>query len=211
MVTGMPRGCSRLVGMSIDCFRQQTHQDKELLIINHGEHPIAEGVESVSEIMVTKTSDMNVGQMRNIAFERAMGDWLLTWDDDDWHSPEFIEKQVRHAKAGHAVMLKRTIFCDLSKDVSYVLDVADGSKPTMLYSRSTTNRFPNLRRSSDVFFVSNMDKTVVDNDPSMYIRFHHAKNLTPAELFRDYGSRSLNDTEQKLLSGVVLKYNLCLD
>ena len=208
MVTGRQRGRLGLVGMAIDCFKRQTYPDRELLVLNHGTFRYADPANNVREVIVDKAPNIHVGMMRNYAFEHATGDWLMTWDDDDWYAPDRIEFQVKSMAEDRVVVLNQTMFCNLVSKESFVIEPPGGSKPTMMYPKKTERRFPNLPESSDVFFLMNCKRVIVDSKPDRYIRFFHGDNVMPARVFGAAKKGALNSEQAKLLESVVKQYNL---
>jgi hypothetical protein len=60
----------------------------------------------------------SIGAKRNAAVRAARGDLLLCWDDDDWHGPERIERQIEPIIAGRAgvTALGRSLFYHAESD-----------------------------------------------------------------------------------------------
>ena len=109
MVTGK-HACRRSFSQAaIRCFLEQTHPDKELVIINGGGPPLCSAHPEVREIVVPVGSDVTLGDLRNIGLEQARGDLIIQWDDDDWHHPRRMEFQTSAWEPGTAVLLRQQI------------------------------------------------------------------------------------------------------
>jgi len=185
MVTGLERGNPDMPLSAIRCFLGQTWPDKELLIINHGDRNYSG--ENVRDIKVHKTDELHCGALRNLAFNLASGDWLMTWDDDDLYAPERMEVQAMSAEGGALTMLKNRTVVDVLTGECGVRTYKNGSLSSMLYPKNTHHRFVNIRNGSDAVFVSNFSSVILmDNDPKLYIRTWHGGNLTGRdEVMRD--------------------------
>lgn len=181
MVTGKPRGMAGLPQMAVRCFLNQTYENKELLIINHGEEKFKG--KNVREIKVNKTDSLHIGQLRNMAFDAAQGDWLMTFDDDDFCASDRMAYQAERTPDGRMSLLKNRIVHDLETGESIIRTTPVGFGSTMIYPRNTENRYENWINNSDGWFrCMFLDKILLDNPPELYIYNHHGKNLTPREM-----------------------------
>jgi glycosyltransferase involved in cell wall biosynthesis len=200
MITGAPRGFSNMVETSIGCFHSQTYQNRELLIINHGENSYSG--DRIREIKIQKTPDMHVGAMRNMAFHLADGEMIMVWDDDDFYSPERIEYQANLTPDGRMSVLKNRIHIDHATGNSFVHDTIVGGGNSMLYTRDTPNRYRNWRNNSDGWFRCMFpDKVLLDNPPEYYIYNCHGRNLSPNDWIcrRSPGDRDLKEHEKVMV------------
>lgn len=164
--------------VAIDCFYKQTYPHKKLLIINHGNRDFGIG-DDMKEVKITKTPDMHVGALRNIAFDYADSNYLMTFDDDDWRHPDAMEYQAINTPDGRMSILKYRIHHDLLTRDAFVHDTVVGGGNSMLYPRNADNRYRNWRNNSDGWFRCMFpDKVLLNNPPEYYIMNCHGKNLT---------------------------------
>lgn len=178
MVTGARRGVDGLPQMAVKCFQKQTYEAKELIVINHGNESFSG--KNIREIKVQKTESVHVGALRNMAFDAAKGDWLLTWDDDDWHDPGHMAYQAQRTPEGRMSLLQNRIQHDFESDCALVHRFSSGFGSTMLFPRNTENRYPNWINDSDAWFrCMFFNRVVLDNPPELYVYNHHGANLTP--------------------------------
>ena len=85
----------RFVPGAIDCFRAQTYDARELVIVDDGDDPVADLIPDDPRIRYLRLdSRVVLGTKRNVAIERSRGDIIVHWDDDDWSHPERIATQV---------------------------------------------------------------------------------------------------------------------
>ena len=106
----------RFVPLAIDYFRRQDYEPKELLILDDGADPVSDLVPPDRQIRYFRLeSRLSVGAKRNLACERARGDIILHWDDDDWHGPRRIRDSVAALADGRADLcgINPVLFYDL--------------------------------------------------------------------------------------------------
>lgn len=80
---------------AIQCFREQTYQRRELLILADGEdvRDLVPDDNRVRLLHLDRRCD--VGAKRNFGCERAAGEVIAHWDDDDFSAPDRLGDQVR--------------------------------------------------------------------------------------------------------------------
>jgi glycosyltransferase involved in cell wall biosynthesis len=94
--------------IAIDCFRRQTYENRELLVVADGVF-IFDLVPEDPRITVLERGGP-VGAKRNAGCDAARGDIIAVWDDDDYSAPQRIGSQVAamrengKAVAGYAAM-----------------------------------------------------------------------------------------------------------
>ena len=74
------------VPQAIRCFLRQDYSNLELLVVDDGTESIADLV-SVSDRVryVRFDQKLTIGAKRNLANEKARGEFIVHWDDDDWY------------------------------------------------------------------------------------------------------------------------------
>lgn len=200
MVTGKERGFSNMPEIAVQCFLDQEYQDCELLILNHGAKNFSG--RNVWDEKIKKDDHIHIGALRNLAFNMAAGDYLATWDDDDWHHPKRLAMQVRRAAPDTIVMFKNRIHVNLNTAEQGLRAFRDGALNTMLFPKNTKARFPNYAKASDFDFSKRFLKTVVmDNPAEYYIRNAHGSNINDVE---DIMGKPLpiTDSQKQLVSTV---------
>ena len=187
MVTGRSSGRLPFARMAVKSFLRQTWSNKELVIINHGNSKVWTGVDSrIRESMVNKSPGVTLGDLRNRSIDTASGDWCIQWDDDDWYSDTRIENQMANRLDGHVTTLKWQIRCAMTDGSAFYDLMPLGQQMTVLFERSTRNRYKSIECKEDTAFMALFGTKVVcmDNglanvscDPSQYIRFFHGMNI----------------------------------
>lgn len=181
MITGLRRERYAMARIAIECFKAQTYPNKNLLIVNHGEESLWCHDPRVRELRFQKNRWHTVGDLRNLALEHATGDFIINWDDDDWHHPLRMEVQMRARQPDTAVLLKNRIHHSLVNGCSRYAEYPKGAEATILHPRHVACRYPSLLRGSDTVFAQQFAvRLPIENDPAMHIRFFHGMNLWDA-------------------------------
>jgi glycosyltransferase involved in cell wall biosynthesis len=226
MVTGMHPERVPMARVAVRCFLNQSYANKELLIINHGEslgidHPL------VREMVIDRLS---LGAMRNEGLRGAMGDWIIQWDDDDFHHQHRILFQMAHRPVyeqsdgipdSRAVVLRKQMRVSLTKGDAFNVEDTNGIAGTILHSTRgmTAILYPDMEQGEDSAFLQMFENVVVlDNDsdvwpgPALYVRFYHGRNTCDeAHIMGDQGSSfthkwQMNRDEIEYLKTVVPHY-----
>jgi len=107
------RGALYPAAHAIACFRAQSHQPRELLIITDAvDSPVAAHVDALRDpaIRLVVAPPAPLGVLRNHAIAHARGEWLAQWDDDDLYHPDRLSIMAQAMLSDHravAVMLQR--------------------------------------------------------------------------------------------------------
>lgn len=110
------------VPQAIRCFQAQTHVDAELVILDDGEEGVADLIPHDDERVryVGLTTRAPVARKLAWLTKLAYGDVLCLWDDDDWHGPTRIERQLEAIDDGDdAVLIERFYGHDMPCDRVY--------------------------------------------------------------------------------------------
>ncbi len=181
MITGLRRERYVMARIAMECFKAQTYPNKNLLIVNHGEESLWCDDPRIRELRFQKSRWHTVGDLRNLALEHATGDYIINWDDDDWHHPLRMEVQMRARGPNTAVLLKTRIHHSLVNGCSLYAEYPRGAEATILHPRNVPFRYPSLLRGSDSIFAQRFAvRLPIENDPAMHIRFFHGMNLWDA-------------------------------
>lgn len=212
MVTGKDETRPFYARRAIDCFLQQTYPNKELLIINHGRESVFTPDVRIRELRIMKAHDQTLGSLRNIGLDFARGSLILTWDDDDWYHPLRMEVQIAAYQSDSAILLKNQIRYSFQSRSAFILHAESGIHSTILHSCGVPFRYRDLTYGEDTDFLHNFQNVIaVDNDPSLYIRFHHGNNMSSAShLMGNFASPEFRNSlfltsEQRELLSTALK------
>ena len=145
----------------------------------------------------------NLGAKLNLGCEKAKGDLIAHFDDDDWSHPDRLRPSGRRVAGGRAE------FCGLPLILFYVIasgDVwlwrtpgllhpslwhASGAGASFLYRREfwSQSPFPDIRVGPDMAFISGegrQDHAVMVSDYRLYVATIHTSNTD------DYSRYSLS-------------------
>lgn len=199
-----------LLQRALRCYAQQTYANTELVVLDNGDEPIREVVDSfdlpgkVNYLYVERTPDLWIGGLRNQALDAATGEFVIPqWDDDDWSHPERIERQVEVLQSGHdACTLQGTLMHVDSKEYFYhpfIGVLPAGVPPTIMHRRDASIRYPNIRRTSDTDFVNEWREKryaiMPREDSYLYLRYFHGDNLWE----KDHFLRRMRNTPKDFL------------
>lgn len=209
MVTGLPER-RKIAKVALNCFLDQTVQDCELLVVNHGES-LGWEHDRVREVLVERGP---VGQLRNIGLEYAKGEYIITWDDDDWHHPTRIQAQLDGigGKYTASVLDKYTVL-DLQKNQVFARHCHSfecGGCCGLIMHRRGDRRYQALPRREDAEFAKLFDGelTVIHEEPTLYLRTFYGGNLSSrqqAVMHPRQRHKWKLSTEQKLMATAVMQ------
>lgn len=153
----------KFVPGAIDNFRSQTYPNRELVIVDDGNDPIADLVPDDPMIRYIRLDQrLKTGAKRNAACRAARGEIIVHWDDDDWSSPDRVEVQVAALLDSGADLcgLSDLLFYEPATDRGWCYRYPPRARPwvaggTMCYPRSLweAQPFPDVRQGEDTQFV----------------------------------------------------------
>lgn len=110
---------ARYMSHALQCFARQTYPDRELIVIDDSDTPSFEHFEGQANVRYFYSAERkSIGEKRNLAVERATGDYFICWDDDDWYGQNRIRYQLDPILAGSC---DATALC-----TGYILDLGKG-------------------------------------------------------------------------------------
>ena len=91
------------IHLALSCFREQTYPHRELLVVDDGSDAVADLVRHEPAVRYLRIdARLPIGAKRNRACAEARGEIIAHWDDDDWYSPERLERQAMPIVRGEA-------------------------------------------------------------------------------------------------------------
>jgi glycosyltransferase involved in cell wall biosynthesis len=173
------------VKRAVRAFEQQTHTHRELVILDDGQDGTADFINSLRESQIRyirpETDDLTLGELRNIAIEKAQGAFVTQWDDDDWYHPDRIRVQLA------ALRYTQSQFCFLSRWTLcwparhlFLHSKQLCWEGSILGSRAAMPAYPPLKRGEDSALVQQILNSqarvcFVDN-PDLYVYIVHGEN-----------------------------------
>jgi glycosyltransferase involved in cell wall biosynthesis len=177
------------IPQAVGCFLAQDYPNLELVVVDDGNDPIANLLPSDPRIVYLRLgSRTSVGAKRNHACERARGEIIVHWDDDDWYPPSRVRVQVGALAERGADVCGTSIlyYYDRSREQAWCYQYSGGPSwvagNTLVYRREAWRRspFPDVQVGEDAQFVWRCPPSrVVDlRDPGLCIAAVHAANVS---------------------------------
>jgi glycosyltransferase involved in cell wall biosynthesis len=185
--------------VAIECFSEQTWQNKELVIIDDGAEDYSDLITSfdcadlVRYIKLQPANPrLSLGELRNLSIEEARGEWCVQWDDDEWYHPERLAIQLNaaaQADVGASALKWTLMHVKENSDESLTFRGDSGiATPGTLMFRKGDVRYPHLARNEDGIFLrdvkDNHGLVVLDENYShLFIRVFHGSNTWEKDHF----------------------------
>ncbi|MGY0036914.1 glycosyltransferase family 2 protein [Pedobacter sp. NJ-S-72] len=85
----------KYIPFAVDYFLQQDYHNTELIIIDDGKESIESLLPNIPNIRYFYAPPIGtIGLKRNYACEKAIGQIIVHWDDDDWYAHDWVSQQV---------------------------------------------------------------------------------------------------------------------
>lgn len=195
------RNKPRKLQRAVDCFLAQRHANKELVLLYEDDDDatgslvaelVARHDDLVVDARVAANPKLTLGELRNLSFERARGDYLCQWDDDDWYHNERITRQLEAAVASHrpACLLTNWIIYDEIERQAYFsfFRLWEGSLLCRKDALVDDLRYPAATRAEDTAFTELLRTRGLVYPlvaAGLYIYTAHGTNTWPREHFEN--------------------------
>ena len=188
----------RFVPFALAYFLRQDYARRELIVVDDGDDPVGDLVPDDPRIRYVRLPRRsNVGAKRNLACEAASGEVIVHWDDDDWHAPDRISRQIRAlAESGRDVCGTSALrFFDVEGGRAWEYRYPDELRRwvaggTLAYRRAfwSAHRFEEIDVGEDAHFVwtSPPERIAVIPDHGFYLATIHAGNVSPRKTGTSY-------------------------
>lgn len=180
----------RFVPAAIAQFLAQGRDDAELVILDDGADSVAELIPGDPRIRYFRDDARRIlGDKRNRLCDLARGEVIVHWDDDDWHAPDRLARQLAAIEANGAdiVGLSQVVF--LADDGARAWDYRWGGRQRWVYGASLAyrrdywlrRRFPAIPSGEDTRFVLDArDANIhVMTDADWLVARVHGGNTSP--------------------------------
>jgi len=185
----------KFLPLAIKYFLEQDYPNAEMVIIDDGGESCAGLIPANPKIRYFYYPEKigTIGTKRNIACEKAQGEIIIHWDDDDWYAKDWISRQVTAQLTSGADItgLNSVDFYSPTVNKRWRYQDLDTEKPwlcgaTMAYRKSLWEKhnFIDLQVGEDYDFVWNSGgKTFALNYLEGFVSILHAHNtsLKPIE------------------------------
>ena len=180
----------KYIPLALQYFLEQDYNNKELVIIDDGENSIKDLLPEDSRIKYYYFEPIGpIGTKRNFACQRANGEIIMHWDDDDWHAKDWLSKQVYHLLHSGADItgIEHVHFYSPLADTFWEGTALNKKKATWLngatlaYWKSfwSKNPFENLQTEEDDRFLRNSGAKIYAHDYiDGFVAILHPNNTT---------------------------------
>lgn len=179
----------KFIPFAIDYFLKQDYPNAQLVIVDDGTNSIASLIPDHPKIKYYYTEPLGtIGIKRNYACEKAEGEIIMHWDDDDYYAPSWISKITDALLTSGADIagLNRVIFYSPSVDKRWMYEDTELDKPwlcgaTMTYRKSFWQQHPfiDLQVGEDYDFVWNSGAKIFALDyMEGFVAILHAHNTS---------------------------------
>jgi glycosyltransferase involved in cell wall biosynthesis len=185
---------ANFVRLALRCFDQQDYPRRELIIVDDGQEDLSELVGKVPEAQYLRlSSPQSIGAKRNLACQKARGDIIAHWDDDDWYAPERLSRQIEPLLKNEADMsglegtyvleLSAGKFWNVSPELHQRMFVGNVHGGTLLFRKSIFDqglRYPSVNLAEDAAFIraaTRSGKRLAQvSNPGLFVYVRHGAN-----------------------------------
>jgi len=179
----------KYIPLAVEYFLNQSFRDAELVIIDDGTESIKSLLPDHHRIKYFYTDPIGkIGAKRNYACEKAIGEIILHWDDDDYYGYDWITRSVAALESSNADIcgLNEILFYSPLQDKYWKYADTESEKPwlagaTMAYRRSFWREHPfkDIQIGEDYDYIWNNNATIFAHDyTDGFIATLHAHNTT---------------------------------
>ena len=184
-----------IVKDAVKCFKEQTHPNKELILVTDEKNPHIEYLKSIvceNIKLVYALHKTPIGALRNISVDNASGEYVAIWDDDDIHHKDRLQTQfdvLAKSIGKEACFLRRVLFHDINSGDKGILKKWWGNEASMLALKSAVPRYDNTLAIAEdtpvkVFFLKR-GKGIIISEPQLYVYRFHGNNTCEQRHLRD--------------------------
>ena len=142
---------------AINYFNKQTYKNKELILVTETSNKnvgyLKEVAASNDNIYFKETKeDITLGDLRNISVEEANGEYIIQWDDDDIHQNQRIEVMYEALVAQpdrKACFLKTFMIHDKITDKTTLSKYWGGVEGSIIAVKNSMPRYESLSKGED--------------------------------------------------------------
>lgn len=183
----------KFIPFALTYFLNQNYPNKELIIVDDGKNSIAPLIPNHSDIKYFYIEQLGkIGYKRNYACEKAKGEIIMHWDDDDWYAHDWISRQVNFLiKSGADICGIRHIhYYSTFMNTLWQGDAHNRNNPnskkwlsgaTLAYWKSFWEKHPfkDLQKGEDEDFVQQPEASVFAHDYiNGFVAILHGDNTT---------------------------------
>ena len=188
---------------AVQCFLDQTYNYKELVVVNSGDEKYTQKITDyiasvqgfdINDIHLHNVGKQSIGELRNIGLSRTLGEYVIVFDDDDYHHPERIEKQIELCLNSN---IDGTILRNFNAVYKnkwfgkkiYPCSMLPGLEGTLLFRKGDV-RYPDMDQGEDTGFLERLKDdgyniAIIDEPYGMYDYNFYGRNTVSKTHFQD--------------------------
>lgn len=214
MVTGNRK---QLAKRAIECFRNQSYLNKELVIVDDGDEDLSDlfidfPANEINYIKLEKKPENVLGFLRNLSIDSAKGEFLVQWDDDDWYHQDRIKIQAECLLEGFDACCLHGTLMHLDDKVYFNLPFSGflphGVPGSIMHRVDKSIRYPEIRKAEDTVYLDQWRKKrykKLDKQYShLFIRCFHGSNTWESNHFK---RRVRNNIKDAIIFAVLSVFN----
>jgi len=178
----------QFVPFAVEYFLNSDFRDAELVIVDDGKNSVKSLLPNHHRIRYFYSDPIgSIGKKRNYACERAIGEIIMHWDDDDYYPYDWMSRQVRALEESDADIVGLNEIFFYSPLVNKFWSCVNKDDPpwlsgaTMAYRKSFWEKHPfkDIHIGEDYDYIWNTGAKIYAHDyPSGFIAILHAGNTT---------------------------------
>jgi len=178
----------QFVPLAVHYFLNSDFRDAELVIIDDGKESVLPLLPDHHRIKYFYSDPIgSIGKKRNYACERAKGEIIMHWDDDDYYPYDWMSRQIKALEESQADIVGLNEIFFYSPLVNKFWNYVNKDEPpwlsgaTMAYRKSFWEKHPfkDIHIGEDYDYIWNSGaKIFAHNYPSGFIAILHAGNTT---------------------------------
>jgi glycosyltransferase involved in cell wall biosynthesis/predicted O-methyltransferase YrrM len=181
----------KFIPFALRYFMRQTHEHKELIIIDDGTDPIIDLIPQEPSIRYFRLKRrLTLGDKLNLACDYAKGGIIVNWDDDDWYDSSRIAYQIKTLQNEDMDVcgINHLLYLDLNTKAAFQYIYPPDQRTWLLgsslcYTKSLwkQNPFASINVGMDALFVWSTPSQRVKNLSNKNISVHmiHEDNVSP--------------------------------
>ena len=167
-----------LTTRAVLCYQAQNWKNKELVVVDNGGHDLTPILEDIPDkgyryFRCPEKKGIHPGELINYGLDRANGQFIIHWNENDWHHPHRISLQMSVFDTSISISwLSGTLLHMDNPELvhhPYADLTRNGYFASMIHRNNPGIRFPERGKKAEYQFISKWDdKEVKIANPELY-------------------------------------------
>ncbi len=170
---------------AIECFIAQSYPNRELVVLDGGgSDRLQQGIEAIClpriRLHREPPAGRSMGELRNSAVQKATGEYVCIWDDDDLYDPDRLSIQmsaIANLGADACFLTRLQLWWPARRILAHSFRrMWEGS---MICAKDKMPRYPPLHRGEDpsvAYRLWRSQRVVMLDEPRLYTYVFHGAN-----------------------------------